>query len=654
MAGGFTGKYLVCDLSKKKFETVEPGEDFYKKYLSGYGLGAAVITQRQKAGIDPLSPEAHLGFCSGILTGTGAMFSGRYMVVGKSPLTGGWGDANSGGFFSNEIKKAGYDAVFFTGSSKDPIWVHVTNDGVEFKGAKHLWGKDTTETEETIRKELDDKKVSIASIGKAGEKVSLISGIVNDAGRIAARSGLGAVMGSKKLKAFSIKGTGKVHVADPERVKNATKKFMKQFKKVGPPDKISVKFLQPFGKLIARTGIHVPTQSSTVRYMFKKYGTSALTAYSAEVGDSPVKNWAGVGYTDFPLDTMSSKLSEDNIIKHEKKKYSCHSCPLSCGGIFDIKTGKYKGTEGHKPEYETLSAFGSLILNDDLESIIEINEMCNRAGIDTISTGGAVAFAIECFEKGIIDEKMTGGLKLGWGKSEEIIKLVEMIIEREHIGNLLADGVKKASEEIGGDSYKYAVHAGGQELPMHDARLDNGFGIAYQCEPTPGRHTIASYLYSSLWGVEKIFPAARKNIKNAKGKEMKKINLYAATTFYMQIINGAGVCEFGPLTGPVPLLEYINATTGWDLSPDEYFKIGERMLSLRKAFNVREGLKAKDTKMHGRGFGEPAHDRGPHKNVTIDMDALESGFFDVMGWDKETGGPTKEKIKELGLDELGY
>lgn len=652
MPGGFTGKYLICNLSKKTYETFSPGEDFYKKYLSGYGLGAAVITQRQKPGTDPLSPEAHLGFCSGLLTGTGAMFSGRYMVVGKSPLTGGWGDANSGGFFSHEIKKAGYDAVFFTGSSKDPVWVHVTNDGVEFKSAKHLWGKDTVKTEEIIKTELKDKKVQIASIGRAGEKVSLISGIVNDSGRIAARSGLGSVMGSKKLKAFSVKGTGKIPVADPDAMKKITEKFMKQFKKVGPPDKISVKFLQPFGKLIGRTGIHVPTQPSTVRHMFKKYGTSALTAYSAETGDSPVKNWSGVGYSDFPVDTMSSKLSEDNVIKYEKKKYHCQACPLGCGGIFDIDFGKFKGTEGHKPEYETLSAFGSLILNDDLESIVEINEMCNRAGIDTISTGGAVAFAIECFENGIIDEKMTGGLKLGWGKSEEIKKLVEMIIERKDIGNLLADGVKKAAEEIGGDSYKYAVHAGGQELPMHDGRLDKGYAIAYQCEPTPGRHTISSTLYGQLWGVKKIFPEAKRMIKEAKGKDMKGVNLYAATSFYMQIINGAGICEFGPLTGPVPVLDYINAATGWKLSPDDYFKIGERILSLRKAFNVREGIKAKDAKMHGRGFGDPPLKKGPHKNVTIDMDSLQKGLFEVMSWDSVTGGPTKDKIKELGLDEL--
>ena len=247
-------------------------------------------------------------------------------------------------------------------------------------------------------------------------------------------------MGSKKLKAFSVRGKGKVTVADPEKMKDLNKKFMNKFKKIGPPDKISVMMLNFVSKIIGRTGIAIPTQPSTVRLLMKQYGTGGLTGYSSEVGDSPVKNWDGVGYKEFPVDTMSYKLSDKELIKNEKKKYHCQACPLGCGGIFDIKTGKYKGTEGHKPEYETLCAFGALILHDDLDEIVEINEMCNRAGIDTISTGGTVAFAIECFEKGIITEKDTGGLELGWGKSAEIKKLVEMIIERKGIGDLLADG----------------------------------------------------------------------------------------------------------------------------------------------------------------------------------------------------------------------
>ena len=652
MPGGFLGKYLVVDLSKKSFEVVEPGEDVYKNFLSGYGLGAYVLTQHQKAGIDPLSPEAHLGFCSGLLTGTGAMFSGRYMLVGKSPLTGGWGDANSGGFFSLEIKRAGYDAVFFTGASKDPVWVHLADGEVQFNDAKDLWGKDAVETEEMIREKLNDKKIQIACIGQSGEKVSLISGVVTDAGRIAARSGLGAVMGSKKLKAFSAKGSQKVPVAKPDELKAVNKKFMDSFRKEGAVDKFLVKVLNFFSKIMVRTGVSVPSEPTTVREIFRQFGTAGLTAFSAETGDSPVKNWGGVGYKEFPIDTKSAKISDHAVIAHEKKKYHCQACPLGCGGVFDLKTGRYKGTEGHKPEYETLCAFGTLLLNDDLDSIIEVNEMCNRAGIDTISTGGAVAFAIECFENGLLDEKATGGLKLDWGDKDTIIKLTEMIINREGIGDMLADGVKKAADELGGDAWKYAVHAGGQELPMHDSKHDEGFAIAYQCEPTPGRHTISSYLYGYVWKVKKLFPAAKKMVKNAKGSDEKKVNLYTATTWYMQILNGCGMCEFGPLTGPVPTVEYINAATGWNLSADDYLKIGERILSIRKAFNIREGVMAKDQKLHFRGVGDPPMTSGPHKGHTVKMDMLEKTFFDVVGWDHTTGGPTDAKKKELGLDKL--
>ncbi|MBN1883581.1 MAG: aldehyde ferredoxin oxidoreductase family protein [Deltaproteobacteria bacterium] len=652
MPGGFLGKYLIVDLSKKSFEVVEPGEDVYKNFLSGYGLGAYVLTQKQKAGIDPLSPDAYLGFCSGLLTGTGAMFSGRYMLVGKSPLTGGWGDANSGGYFSLEIKRAGYDAVFFTGASKDPVWVHLVDDEVQFNDAQDLWGKDTVETEDMIRDKLNDKRIQIACIGQSGEKVSLISGVVTDAGRIAARSGLGAVMGSKKLKAFSAKGTMKVPVAKPDEFKAVNKKFMDTYRKENPVDKFLVMVLNFFSKIMVRTGVSVPSEPHTVREIFKQFGTAGLTAFSSETGDSPVKNWSGVGYTDFPIDTKSIKLSDNAVVAHEKKKYHCQSCPLGCGGVFDLKTGKYKGTEGHKPEYETLCAFGALVLNDDLDTIIEVNELCNRAGIDTISTGGAVAFAIECFENDILDEKATGGLKLSWGDKDTIIKLTEMIINREGIGDMLADGVKKAAAELGGDAYKYAIHAGGQELPMHDSKHDEGFAIAYQCEPTPGRHTISSYLYGYVWKVKNIFPAAKKMVKRAKDKDLKKVNLYTATSWYLQVLNGCGLCEFGPLTGPVPTVEYLNAATGWNFSADEYLKIGERILSLRKAFNVREGIMAKDSKLHARGIGDPPLTSGPHKGHTVDIDKLEKAFFDIVGWDYTTGGPTDAKKKELGLDKL--
>ncbi len=651
MAGGYMGRYAIIDVGTGEVETVEPGDDFYRKYLTGYGLGAAVITERQKPGADPLAPESYLGFCSGLLTGTGAYFSGRYMVVGKSPLTGGWGDANSGGFWSVELKRAGYDALFVTGKSDRPVWINVTDNSIEIKDAAGLWGKDTTETEELIREMLGDKKVRVASIGESGEKISLISGIVTDAGRIAARSGLGAVMGSKNLKAVAVRGTGRVPVADEAGLKALNKKYLAGYRKSDPTDRLTLKILHFVSGLIARTGISVPGKTSLIKEIFKKYGTTGTTAYSGMIGDSPVKNWAGSAIKDFPIDSLAP-IADEGLMKDHKKRYACQACPLGCGAIFNIQEGRYKGTEGHRPEYETLCGFGTLLLNDDPDSIIEVNEMCNRAGIDTISAAGAVAFAIECFENGLIDKNTTGGLELAWGKADEIVTLTEMIIKREGFGDTLADGVKKAAAVIGRGSEPYAVHAGGQELPMHDPKFDPGHGFAYQCEPTPGRHTIACDLYAELWAIKKTFPAVKRAVRSAKNRGEKHAALYLGTSNYMQVLNGCGICEFGPMTAFYPLVDYLNLATGWNLSADEYLTVGERILNLRKAFNVREGITAEDTKMHGRGYGNPPLAAGPLKGVTLDMESMEKSLFTQAGWDISLGGPNLSKLEELQLDEL--
>lgn len=651
MGGGYTGKYCVVNLTERTTEVVEPGDEFYRKYLSGYGLGAAVLMERQKPGTDALAPEAHLGFCTGLLTGTRAFFSGRFMVVGKSPLTGGWGDANAGGFLSHEIKRTGYDAVFFTGASDTPVWVRVGEDDVDIFDADCLWGKDIPETETAIRDEMGDKKVHMATIGVSGERLSLISGICTDSARIAARSGLGAVMGSKRLKAVAFCGKKKVPVADLNAVKEINKKFIADYKKSSIVDRITVGIMGLISQVIARTGIAVPARPSLIREVYKRYGTSGLTVYSAMSGDMPIRNWGGVGYVDYTYES-AKKGSDESVLEFQEHKYACHSCPLGCGGIVDIRKGRYQGEKGHKPEYETLGAFGGLLLQDDLDVIIELNEMCNRAGIDTISTGGAIAFAIECFENGIIDEKTTGGLHLGWGRSEEIVRLTEMIIAREGFGDVLADGVKRAAEKIGDGSDRFAVHAGGQELPMHDSRLDPGFAVAYQCEPTPGRHTIACYLYAGLFGVRKRFPEAKRMIAEAKGKMAKNVRRYTAASYYMQLVNCGGLCLFGAITSTLPVVEYFNAVTGWNLTPDEYLTTGARILNLRKAFNVREGIAARDHYLSRRAVDGSTLTKGPNKGVKIDMEALMREFFGAAGWDMEKGGPTADRMKELGLEEF--
>jgi aldehyde:ferredoxin oxidoreductase len=651
MAGGFMGKYLIVDLTSGRTEEVEPGEDFYRAYLGGYGLGAAVILERQPAGIDPLAPESYLGFCSGLLTGAGPYFSGRFMVTGKSPLTGGWGDANAGGFFSRELKRTGYDAVFVTGRAETPVWVWVTNGEVQIRDASDLWGLDIAGTESAIRDGLGDNRAQIASIGPAGEKLSLISGVATDGARIAARSGLGAVMGAKNLKAIALRGRAKVVVSRPDELKTINEAFRESYRKSSFADRMTLRLMGPLSRIIASTGIAVPAQPSLVREIYRKYGTSGLTLYSAMVGDMPIQNWTGVGHIDYTYKS-AQKCSDEQVLSYQKRRYACQGCPLGCGGIIDIRKGTFQGEKGHKPEYETISAFGGLLLQDDLDAIIEINEMCNRAGLDTISAGGAAAFAIQCFQDGRIDENDTGGLRLRWGDSHAIIRLVELMIKREGIGDILADGVQKAARRIGRGSEIHAVHAGGQELPMHDSRLDPGFAIAYECEPTPGRHTISCYLYAGLFGVTKRFPAARSRVKAARGRQEKDVARYTAGSYYMQLVNCAGFCLFGAITSALPVTEYINAVTGWGLSADEYFRTGERILNLRKAFNQREGVTQANHSVNPRALGNPPLPAGPLKGKTIDMENLRAAFYRGAGWDLKTGGPTPEKLAELGIDHL--
>jgi aldehyde:ferredoxin oxidoreductase len=652
MAGGYMGKYLVVNLSDGTTESVELSEDFYKKYLTGYGMGAAIIAERQKPGIDPLSAESHLGLCSGLLTGSGLPFTGRFTAVAKSPLTGGWGDANGGGFLSREIKRTGYDAVFFTGQAAQPTWVHITDQGIDIKDAGSLWGKDIVETEAAIKAELDTKKVQIASIGMSGEKLSLISGIATDKARIAARSGLGAVMGSKNLKAVSFLGTRAISVARPDEVKALAKKFLAEYKKdANIADKLTIRFINFVSKLVAKTGLNPPATNGNVKQIFGTWGTPGLTMFSGLTGDTPVKNWGGSSAGDFKFERIE-KLSGETVIGRQKRRYACQSCPLGCGGMVDVKTGQFKGSEGHKPEYETIASFGALMLNDDLDAIIDINEMCNRAGIDTISAGGTVAWAIECFENNIINSDTTGGLNLSWGNVPDITKLVEMMITREGFGDLLADGVKAAAAKIGPESEQYAMHAGGQELPMHDSRNDHGWALTYQCEPTPGRHTIASYMDSELRSGKEQFPEINRMVKQAKSKDAKKVYLNAATSIYAQIVNATGVCIFGPDTAQYPMVDFLNAVTGWDLAPDEYYKTGKRLLHLRKAFNVREGVLPGDFKLPPRAIGQPPLTLGPLKGISVDIDALEKELYTIMGWDLETGGPTADTMKDMGIDEL--
>ncbi len=640
MANGFFGKILWVDLTRGATREETLPASIYRDYLGGYGLGCRLLYERMPRGADPLGAENILGFVPGLLTGTGVFFSGRYMVVAKSPLTGGWGDANSGGQFGPVLRATGYDGVFVTGVAAQPVVLQVDDGRAELRDARDLWGLDTVETERRL-KAAAGQGAQVACIGPSGEKLARIAGIVTDGGRLAARSGLGAVMGSKRLKAIVVRGSQRVSVYDTDAQRAATQNYARLFKSATRLSALLFRLSRVLVPLLRARRMKLPSGTpEAIVHVYRNYGTCAATALSAEIGDAPIQNWRGVGTRDFPL-VRSLRLSDDAVIQYQVKRYHCRHCPVGCGGIV-----KRHGEESHKVEYETLGAFGTMLLNDDLDSIIAVNAICNRAGLDTISTGAAVAFAIECAEQGLVE---TDGLDLKWGNAPAIVSLVEKIARREGIGDWLAEGVQRAASRIGKGAEKFAMHAGGQELPMHDPRYEPVLGLAYTVDPTPARHTVVNSGVTDVPALREIY-AAKHFVPPARYAVEGKGMLYALVNQYIHVISSAGLCEFALMMGKPPVREWINATTGWELSLDDLLCIGQRIQTLRHAFNRREGIRAGTVVLPERVRGNPPLDAGPTQGVTLDVAAMTRDFFRAMGWDETTGAPSRESLRALGLD----
>lgn len=645
---GYMGKVLFVDLSTRQFSEEKISEDIYRKFIGGYGLGVRVLYEKIRPGIDPLGPDNILGFTTGPLTGTGAMSSAKVTIVGKSPLTGTWGDSTVGDGFGPELKRTEYDAVFFTGKSDKPVYCFLSGENKEIRDASHIWGKDIYEAVDLIRGETE-KDARVACIGRSGEKLSLISCIIVNKFRAAGRSGLGALMGSKNLKAFAVRGTRDVNVADRvelERLNELTKREVE--KRPSWFANLLSKIFTPLLPFLARRKISFSVSPAMFAQMLTKYGTCSATASSAAMQDSPIKNWKGT-QKDFAMRSKASKISDENVIKYEKEKYGCPGCPIHCGGIIEVKTGKYALKDpSRKPEYETLASFGTFLLNDNLESIFYASNICDRYGLDTISAGSAIAFAIECYEAGLID-KATTGVELRWGDSDGILALLRLIAEREGFGDILADGVKIAASKIGKGAEKFAIHVGGQALPMHDPRSAPGFGATYVVDPTPGRHTAGGAGLTELGIKSKIVPLP----KVAKHDYEHKGEIHFMMSNIHQIITCSGLCFIPTLVMPnYPLSELINAVTGWDTTMEELLKTGERIQMLRHCFNLREGFKPSDFRLPARVIGEPPLTYGPLKNVKIGAEAMAKSCLKEMGLDELTGKACPEKIKELGLEDL--
>ena len=658
---GVCGKVLLVDVTKKSFMIKYLDDSFYKTYLSGVGLAAVILNELIPIGADPLGPDNVLGFTSGFLTGSGAFFSGRWLAVTKSPLTGTWGEANGGGNFSPAIKRCGFDGIFFQGASENPVLITIDENSVTFDDATLIWGKDVEETEEWLYSKYGRRKPSTVVIGEAGENLSLISGIVNDSARIAARAGVGAVMGSKKIKAIALNGKMRMpSKANGKKVIALNKIASRYVLNVGS-------FLPAFG--VTLTGILFRTEFGrmlTDKFMsglggiivpaiYKKWGTTGLNKMSMHWGDAPVKNWQGT-VKDFKGNKLE-KIAPNKILAKQRKAYHCYNCPLGCGGTCDL-TG-YQPKKMHKPEYESLMSLGPLLMIDNLEFLMEINHRLNLAGMDTISAGGTIAFAMECFEKGLIDKTVTGGMNLEWGNQEAVAELVEQMIKREGFGAVLSDGSKVAAMKINELAKEFAIHAGGQEMSMHDPRLDPGYGLHASVDPNPGKHTTGSYLFYQLFRLHtrledvKDVPliSSSNSALEASDENAKKAVL---TSKYTQLVNACGLCMFGSFLGAdrLRVFDYINAVAGWEKTPEDYMEIGHRIQTLRQMFNIREGVNPWDNRMNLRLAGQPAQNEGPNKERAFDINTLMQKYWQEMGWDAETGVPLDETIEALGLQDF--
>ncbi len=610
---GYAGKFLWVNLTNGTIREEIPEDDLLRDFIGGYGVGAKILYDNMQAGVDPLGPDNIFGVLTGPLTGTSAPTATRWTVVAKSPLTGGWGDANGSGYFGGAMKKTGVDAIFFAGISNRPVYLYLENELAELRDASELWGKDTYEIEDWIKSDLG-KDVEGICIGPSGEKLSLIAGIIHSKGRAAARSGLGAVMGSKNLKLIAVKGKKDFPIANKEHERIIRNKYMKE--------------------------INDGVGSSN---FYRETGTPGILTWAIYMADAPMKNWSESSIN-FPETEL---LEYSELMKHRKKRKACDRCGIACWGTSALD---YDGNfvEAHQPEYQTSGAFGPLLVNNDYPSLIAANELCNRFGLDTISAGACVAFAIECYQKGLITKKETGGIELKWGDHSSIIHFLKKIALREDFGDIMALGVKKASEFLGPESEEFAIHIGGQELPMHDPRFEPGLGLIYKMDATPGRHTQASqFTVPPGFKTERPAYGDKREDQKGRGNYMKEASVLTHS------MNASGMCLFGFASTHITFIpEFLSVVRGEEFTVDDMLIAGERIANVRQAFNVREGINAVTQALPSRAFGVPPLKEGPTKLITVEIDQMTEEYLNDMNWTKDAAIPSFEILEKLGLKSI--
>lgn len=608
---GYMGKLLRVDLTNRTLRDEPLDEDTARAFVGGSGYAARIIHDEVPGDTDPLSPANKLVFMTGPATATSLPTTARYEVCTKSPLTNMWLDASSSGWWARDFKLAGYDGIIVEGKADAPVYLWIKDGKAELRDASALWGLDSDQTQAAIRAELGDEKIKIACIGPAGEKQVLLAAVMNDEQRAAGRGGAGAVMGSKNLKAIAVRGNGKTPVADEARLREITK------------------------ELRARLAVH-PVVSN-----FTPYGTGFLMEHGWVTGDVPNKNWAKGVWREGCEALNGRVMAETILVPHA----ACQGCFIRCARWIRIPEGPF-AMEGPGPEYETLAAFGTLLMNDNMEAVCWANDLANRYGVDTISTGSAIAFAMEAYERGIIT-KEEAGCELTWGNPDAIMEMITQIGEARGLGAILGKGVKRAAAEIGRGTEAFAVHVKGMEVPYHDPRAYFSMATTYATGPRGACH-----MHGASFVMEQGAPRPDTGIppevdrfdNQGKGILAKlaqdKYSMTASMVICVMLSDGMIFADYASI---------LEAITGEPWTVERVNQTGERITNLQRVFSMKCGITGADDRLPKRLLEPP--NEGSHAGKVPDMAVLLADYYKERGWD-ETGKPTRAKLEELGLTDI--
>jgi aldehyde:ferredoxin oxidoreductase len=616
MTFGHWGKLLRVNLTTGNITTETLDEIFLRHYVGGWGFIGYYLLNELAPGIDPLGPDNKLVYATGPITGQPIAGGGRHMIGGKSPLTGGFSGSEAGGFFGAELKRAGWDAIIIEGVAASPVYLWIRDDQVELRPADHLLGLETADVEEKLREELGERHLRVSQCGPAGERLVRIANVIHDATRAAGRTGLGAVMGSKKLKAVVVRGSRRPPVADQSALAELARWFRDNYQQTGSA-------------------------------AYHTLGTVRLVRGNQEAGGLPTRNFQqGVfeGFEKLSAETMLNTITVG--------RDTCYGCPIRCKWVVEVKSDTYPVDRRYGgPEYEAVGSMGSLCGIDNLEMVAYGNQLCNANGLDTIGTGSTIAFAMECYERGLLTKEDTGGLDLRFGNAEALIEMIRRIIRREGLGNLLAEGSLRAAKRIGKGAEHYAVQIKGQEVAMHDPRVKYGHGLGIAVSPTGAdhMHSVHDSGYASKGGIAALEPFGIIEPLPFDNLSTDKARMVRYAMIWRVLDNLTGFCMF-QMWSPQQKVDIIRAATGWETGLTDLWLAAERAYDMARAFNTREGFSTEDDMLPPRFFEHLPEGPVAGKSPTeAQYRAALADFYGMMGWDAATGAPTRGKLVDLGI-----